>query len=141
MRGEKCQIIGDRALDLLWVGVGMLVLPLASVACFHLAAHRLRDELMIRESWALAFRTVTRYIVTRYRWRNPMAAAAERMKMMRQRRRARGLRELRLVVADPRSRAVRRRVAKQVASLDPDRERDALNWIESVSEFGADATR
>lgn len=61
--------------------------------------------------------------------------------MMRQRRRARGLRELRLVVADPRSRAVRRRVAKQVAALDPDRERDALKWIESASEFDADATR
>jgi hypothetical protein len=57
------------------------------------------------------------------------------MKMMRQRRRARGLRELRLVVADARSRAVRRRVAKQVASLDPDREREALRWIESVSEL------
>ena len=70
-----------------------------------------------------------------------MAAAAERMKMMRQRRRARGLRELRLVVADPRSRAVRRRVAKQVASLDVDRERDALKWVESVAEFDADATR
>lgn len=70
-----------------------------------------------------------------------MAAAAERMKLMRQRRRARGLRELRLVVADPRSRAVRRRVAKQVAGLDPDRERDALKWIELVSEFDADAPR
>lgn len=70
-----------------------------------------------------------------------MAAAAERMKMMRKRRRERGLRELRLVVADPRSRAVRRRVAKQVAGLDPDRERDALAWIESVSEFDADAAR
>jgi hypothetical protein len=67
-----------------------------------------------------------------------MAAPAERMKMMRRRRRARGLRELRLVVADPRSRAVRRRVAKQVAGLDWNRERDA---IESVSEFDADATR
>jgi Protein of unknown function (DUF3018) len=70
-----------------------------------------------------------------------MAAPAERMKLMRQRRRARGLRELRLVVADPRSRAVRQRVAKQVARLDLDREREALNWIESVSEFDADATR
>jgi hypothetical protein len=89
----------------------------------------------------LAFRLVTRYSVTRYGGRNPMTAPAERMKMMRQRRRARGLRELRLVVADARSRAVRRRVAKQVASLDPDRERDALQWIESVSEFDADATR
>ena len=70
-----------------------------------------------------------------------MAAPAERMKMMRQRRRARGLRELRLVVADARSRAVRRRAAKQVAGLDADRERDALQWIESVSEFDSDATR
>jgi hypothetical protein len=32
-------------------------------------------------------------------------------------------------------------VAKQVAGLDPDRERDALKWIEAVSEFDADATR
>jgi hypothetical protein len=70
-----------------------------------------------------------------------MTPAAERMKMMRQRRRARGLRELRLVVADARSRVVRRRVAKQVACLDLNRERDALKWIESVSEFDADATR
>jgi len=68
-----------------------------------------------------------------------MMAASERMKMMRQRRRARGLRELRLIVTDPRSRAVRRRVAKQVADLD--RERDALRWIESVSEFDTDAPR
>jgi hypothetical protein len=70
-----------------------------------------------------------------------MAAPAERMKLMRQRRRARGLRELRLVVADARSRVVRRRVAKQVANLDPARERNALQWIEMVSEFDADATR
>ena len=70
-----------------------------------------------------------------------MTAPAERMKTMRQRRRARGLRELRLVVADPRSRAVRRRVAKQIANLDLDRERDTMNWIESVSEFDADAPR
>jgi hypothetical protein len=62
------------------------------------------------------------------------------MKMM-QRRRARGLRELRLVVADARSPAVRRRVARQVARLDPERERDALTWIELVSEFDADAPR
>lgn len=70
-----------------------------------------------------------------------MAAPAERMRMMRERRRARGLRELRLVVADARSRAVRRRVAKQVAGLNSDRERDALQWIESVSAFDSDATR
>ena len=70
-----------------------------------------------------------------------MPEPAERMRMMRQRRRARGLRELRLVVADARSRAVRRRVAKQVSGLDPDREREALQWIESVSEFDAATTR
>lgn len=70
-----------------------------------------------------------------------MAAPAERMKAMRQRRRERGLRELRLVVADARSRAVRRRVAREVAGLDPEHERDALQWTEGVSEFDADATR
>jgi hypothetical protein len=63
------------------------------------------------------------------------------MKAMRERRSARGLRELRLVVPDARSRAVQRRVAKQVAGLDGDRERDALQWIESVSEFDSNATR
>jgi hypothetical protein len=68
-----------------------------------------------------------------------MKSPAERMKMMRQRRRARGVRELRLVRAAARSRAVRRRVAKQVAGLNPDREREALQWIETVSEFDADA--
>jgi len=47
-----------------------------------------------------------------------MVETAERMKAMRERRRARGLRELRLVVPDARSKAVRRRVAKQVAGLD-----------------------
>jgi Protein of unknown function (DUF3018) len=66
-----------------------------------------------------------------------MAQTAERMKAMRERRRARGLRELRLIVPDARSKAVRRRVAKQVAGLDPSRESDALRWIESVSEFDA----
>ena len=70
-----------------------------------------------------------------------MAIPAERMKLMRQRRRARGLRELRLVVADPRSRAVRRRIAKQVSGLGGDRERDTLDWIEAISEFDADAAR
>jgi hypothetical protein len=66
---------------------------------------------------------------------------AVRMRMVRQRRRARGLCEVRLVVPDPRSRAMRRRVAREVAALDTVRERDALDWIESVSQFDADATR
>jgi hypothetical protein len=66
-----------------------------------------------------------------------MAQAAERMRAMRERRRAQGLRELRLVVPDPRSRAVLRRVAKQVAGLDQVAEREAMRWIEAVSEFDA----
>ena len=64
-----------------------------------------------------------------------MASAAERMRAMRERRRARGLRELRLIVPDARSRQVRRRIAKEVATLDRDRELDAMRWIEAVSEF------
>ena len=62
-------------------------------------------------------------------------AAAERMKVMRDLRRGLGLRELRLVVPDARSQSVRRRVALQVATLDPASEHDALAWIETVSEF------
>jgi hypothetical protein len=64
-----------------------------------------------------------------------MTLVAERMKAMRERRRGRGLRELRLVVPDARSKAVRRRVAKEVAGLDRSRELEALGWIEAVSEF------
>lgn len=66
-----------------------------------------------------------------------MAQPAERMKDMRERRRARGLRELRLVVADARSKAVRRRVARQVTELDRSRELSAMRWTESVAEFDA----
>lgn len=64
-----------------------------------------------------------------------MVQAAERMKAMRERRRARGLKELRLVVPDARSQTVRRRVARQVAALDRSRELEALKWIEAVAEF------
>lgn len=64
-----------------------------------------------------------------------MAAPAERMRSMRERRRERGLKELRLVVPDARAPAVRRRIARQVAALDAGQEQQALRWIESVSEF------
>ncbi|MBI3516658.1 MAG: DUF3018 family protein [Proteobacteria bacterium] len=57
------------------------------------------------------------------------------MRKMRARRRALGVRELRLVVPDARSKTVRRRIARQVARLKPASERDALAWIEAVSEF------
>ena len=70
-----------------------------------------------------------------------MAEPAERMKMMRARRRRQGLRELRLVVPDARSETVRERIAAQVARLNPDSEREALRWIEAVSEFDADVPR
>ena len=71
---------------------------------------------------------------------NKMAEPAERMKLMRMRRR-RGLRELRLVVPDARSEAVRDRIAAQVAKLNPDSERDALLWIEAVFQFDTDEPR
>lgn len=64
-----------------------------------------------------------------------MPAPAERMRQMRERRRKRGLRELRIVVPDSRLASVRRRVAAQVTRLVPSREDEALSWIEAVSEF------
>jgi hypothetical protein len=72
---------------------------------------------------------------------NKMANPAEGMKIMRMRRRRQGLRELRLVVPDARSEAVRNRIAAQVAKLNPDSEQDALFWIEAVSDFDADEPR
>ena len=70
-----------------------------------------------------------------------MAAPAERMRIMRVLRRRRGLRELRLVVPDARSETIRSRVAAQVACLSRDSEREALDWIERVSEFDTDEAR
>jgi hypothetical protein len=70
-----------------------------------------------------------------------MAEPAERMKMMRARRRRQDLRELRLILPDARSKAVRDRIAAQVARMSPDSERDALLWIEAVSEFDVDQPR
>jgi Protein of unknown function (DUF3018) len=95
-----------------------------------------------RRARAIAFGFVTRYIGNALRpLENKMAEPAERMKMMRARRRRQGLRELRMVVPDTRSEAVRNRIAAQVAKLDPDGERDALLWIEAVSEFDSDEPR
>ena len=68
-----------------------------------------------------------------------MAVPAQRMKAMRDRRRSRGLRELRLVVPDARSEIIQHRVAHQVARLNAEDERRALDWIEAVSEFDNDA--
>lgn len=57
------------------------------------------------------------------------------MRMMRERRRRRGLRELRLVVPNPRLQSVRKRVAAQVEKLDRQSEAEVLSWIEQISEF------
>ena len=70
-----------------------------------------------------------------------MTPPAERMQKMRKDRRARGLREVRLVVPDARLKIVRRRIASQVARLNPGSEREELGWIEAVSEFDSDAAR
>jgi uncharacterized membrane-anchored protein len=70
-----------------------------------------------------------------------MAEPAERMRAMRQRRRSRGVRELRLIVPDARSATVRRRIAEQVTRLDREDEEEAMRWIEAVSEFDNDAAR
>jgi hypothetical protein len=56
---------------------------------------------------------------------------------MRERQRARGLRELGLLVPDGRSTAVRRRAANAVEQLDPAGERAAMRWIEAVAESDA----
>jgi len=61
------------------------------------------------------------------------------MKSMRERRRAKGLREVRLVVPDARDPAVRARVAEEVRKLNPEHEAEAMRWIEAVSIF--DETR
>jgi hypothetical protein len=60
------------------------------------------------------------------------------MRSMRARRQAKGLREVRLIVPDARSPAIRRRVAAQVAGLSRSAEQDALAWIEAVAEFDTD---
>jgi len=68
-----------------------------------------------------------------------MAVPAERMKMMRERRRRQGLRELRLIVPDARSPTVRARVAAAVARLGNDDEDAALRWLEMLEEWDDDA--
>lgn len=70
-----------------------------------------------------------------------MTSAAQRMKTMRDRRKAIARRELRLVIPDARVRSVRRRIAAQVARLDPAQEREAIAWIETVSAFDDDGFR
>ena len=58
---------------------------------------------------------------------------------MRQRRREQGLREIRVLVPDTRLPDVRRELARQIATLQPEDERDIMDFIEAVSVFGDDA--
>lgn len=67
-----------------------------------------------------------------------MTNPAQRMKAMRDRRRLQGLREVRLSLPDARVRAVRQRIAAQVARLDAADEQSAMTWIEAVGEFDGD---
>ena len=64
-----------------------------------------------------------------------MASPAQRMKAMRERRASKSLREVRLALPDARSLSVRRRIAAQIAKLRPSVESEAMDWIESISEF------
>ena len=68
-------------------------------------------------------------------------SSAERMRALRNRRRARAEREIRLTLPDPRVEQVRARVARSVARLDPASEADALAWIEAVADFDEDQAR
>ena len=68
-----------------------------------------------------------------------MAEPAQRMKAMRERRRAKGLREVRLVVPDARDPAVRAQIAEEIKRLDPRDEEEAMRWIEAVTKV--DETR
>lgn len=58
-----------------------------------------------------------------------MTLPAERMRMLRERWRTRGLRELRLVVPAARLKLVRRQISAQVARLNPASEHDALAFV------------
>lgn len=52
-----------------------------------------------------------------------------------------GKRQVRITLPNPRSEKVRRRVANSVARLNQSQEADALQWVESVSEFDERETR
>jgi hypothetical protein len=67
-----------------------------------------------------------------------LSILSSKAKLMRARRRRQGMRKPRYIVPEARSAAVRDPIAVQIAKLNPDTERDALFWIEAVSEFDAE---
>ncbi|MEC4589861.1 antitoxin MazE-like protein [Nitrospirillum amazonense] len=64
-----------------------------------------------------------------------MTETAARVRAFRERRKALGLREVRIFIPDARSTTVRARIAAQVAHLDRADEQAAMDWVEAVSEF------
>ena len=114
--------------------------------CQYLSWHSFRHErraCSCAESRGfLVWRFVTRYIERQIEGGPTMpASSAERMRALRLRRRARGTREIRIVVPDARLEDVRARVADSVSRLDRRHEADTLRWIEAVSEFDETETR
>ena len=69
------------------------------------------------------------------------SSPAERMRALRERRRSRAEREIRITAPDARTELVRSRVAQSVSRLDPALEADALAWIEAVADFDEDHAR
>jgi hypothetical protein len=64
-----------------------------------------------------------------------MTAAAERMRALRERRKANHLREVRIVALDARSPEVRKMIAEQVAAMNKEEEREVLEWMEKVADL------
>jgi len=82
----------------------------------------------------LAGRSVTRYTFAIIK-EDAVTAAAERMKALRERRKANHLREVRIVALDARSPEVRKQIAEQVAALNKDEEREILEWTEKAADL------
>ena len=70
-----------------------------------------------------------------------MAEAAVRMQAMRNRRRAMGLREIRLTVPDASSPSIIAETARQIAALQRRDECDVMDLLETALALDADATR
>jgi hypothetical protein len=70
-----------------------------------------------------------------------MAEAAVRMQAMRNRRRAMGLREIRLTVPDATNPAVIAETARHIAALQRHDERDVMELLETALALDADAAR
>ncbi|MGK9054028.1 antitoxin MazE-like protein [Neorhizobium petrolearium] len=60
---------------------------------------------------------------------------ARKKRVVRDERTGLPMREVRLLALDARDPEVRKRIAEQVAALDPEHEAESIRWIEAVSEF------